>query len=51
MAARGYPGSYAKGTIIRNLDAISSAKASTILFITSRQRLPTFLCLCIVKFI
>ncbi|KAK9915166.1 hypothetical protein WJX75_005509 [Coccomyxa subellipsoidea] len=26
MAARGYPGSYAKGTIIHNLDAVSSAK-------------------------
>ena len=29
MAAKGYPGSYQKGSIIRNLDQVSTAKAST----------------------
>lgn len=28
LAARGYPGSYTKGTVIRNLDAVTTAKAS-----------------------
>lgn len=28
LAARGYPGSYTKGTAIRNLDAVTTAKAS-----------------------
>ena len=28
MAAKGYPGSYRKGSVIRNLDKVSTAKAS-----------------------
>lgn len=27
LAAQGYPGSYKKGTLIRNLDAVATAKA------------------------
>lgn len=29
MAARGYPGSYTKGSAIRNLEAVTTAKASS----------------------
>ncbi|BDA43270.1 Phosphoribosylamine-glycine ligase [Coccomyxa sp. Obi] len=36
LAARGYPGSYTKGTVIRNLDAVTTAKASRLLYILYR---------------
>lgn len=31
MAAKGYPGSYQKGSVIRNLDQVSTAKVGCIL--------------------
>ena len=34
MAAKGYPGSYKKGSVIRDLDKVSTAKVSPVLTVT-----------------
>ena len=37
MAAKGYPGTYQKGSVIRNLDQVSTAKASRLFIKTSKN--------------